>query len=136
MTLIAEMMRRSLLGLGFTAIITFAFLTVMTVQDIEVPVSIIWKNMLGSMVMGIYFGCASLIFDREKWSPLKRTVIHFLLSVIVWLPLAIWLGWVPFAFLTILIGVGTFIIAYLLFWYGSYLYFKKIENEMNHSIKK
>ena len=134
--MIAEMMRRSLLGLGFTAIITFAFLTVMTVQDIEVPVSIIWKNMLGSMVMGIYFGCASLIFDREKWSPLKRTVIHFLLSVIVWLPLAIWMGWVPFEFLTILIGIVTFIIAYLLFWYGSYLYFKKIENEMNHSIKR
>lgn len=130
------MMRRSLLGLGFTAIFTFVILTVMTVQEVEVSVSIVWKNMLGSMVMGIYFGCASLIFDHEEWSPLKKTMTHFLISIIVWLPLAIWLGWLPFQWVTILIGIGIFIIMYVLFWYGTYLYFKKIETEMNHSVKK
>ncbi|WP_338470729.1 DUF3021 domain-containing protein [Niallia sp. XMNu-256] len=134
--MIIEMMRRSLLGLGFTAIFTFVILTVMTVQEVEVSVSIVWKNMLGSMVMGIYFGCASLIFDHEEWSPLKKTMTHFLISIIVWLPLAIWLGWLPFQWVTILIGIGIFIIMYVLFWYGTYLYFKKIETEMNHSVKK
>ena len=134
--MIVEIVRRSIIGLGFSAIITFAILTVMTVQDVEVPISVIWKNILGGMVMGIYFGGASLIFDIEEWSPLKKTAIHFLISIIIWLPLAIWMGWVPFEFVTILIGIGIFIVVYLLFWYGSYLYFKRIENEMNHSVKK
>ncbi|WP_428910038.1 DUF3021 domain-containing protein [Niallia sp. Krafla_26] len=134
--MIVEMVRRSMLGLGFAAIFTFAILTVMMLQDVQVSIPIVWKNMLGSMVMGIYFGCASLIFDIEDWSPLKRTVVHFLISVITWLALAIYMGWVPFELSTILIGIGIFIVVYLLFWYGSYLYFKRIENEMNNSVKK
>lgn len=134
--MIVEIVRRSLIGLGFTAIFTFAILTVMTLKDVQVPISIVWKNTLGGMVMGVYFGSASLIFDIEKWSPLKKTAIHFLISIIIWLPLAIWMGWLPLELVSILAGIGIFIVVYLLFWYGSYLYFKRIENEMNQSVKK
>lgn len=134
--MIVEIARRSMLGLGFAAIITFATLTVMTIQDVQVPISTVWKNMSGSMAMGLYFGIASLIFDLEEWSPLKKTTIHFLISIIIWLPLAIWIGWIPLKLEYILIGVGMFIITYLVFWYGSYLYFKRIETEMNDSVRK
>ncbi|NEU30732.1 DUF3021 domain-containing protein [bacterium LRH843] len=134
--MIVEIIRRSMLGLGFTAIFTFAILTVMTLQDVQVPVSTVWKNMLGSMVMGVYFGSSSLIFDIEKWSPLKKTTIHFLISILIWLPLAIGMGWLPLELIYILVGIGVFVVTYLLFWYGSYFYFKRIENEMNHSVKK
>lgn len=134
--MIFEAMRRSLIGLGFTAIFTFIILTGMTLQDVQIPISTVWQNMLGSMVMGIYFGSASLIFDIEEWSPLKKTAIHFLISITVWLPLAIWMGWLPSEVITILIGIAIFIVVYLLFWSGAYLYFKRIENEMNHSVKR
>lgn len=134
--MMAEVMRRSILGLGFAAIITFIVLTVLMVQDVEVPVSIIWKNMLGSMIMGIYFGGASFIFDLEEWSPLKRTILHFFISIFVWIPLAMWIGWVPLKISSILIGIGTFILTYVVFWYVFYLYFKRIEEEMNHTVKR
>src|SRR5690554_2616719 len=134
--MMAEVMRRSMLGLGFAAIITFIVLTVLMVQDVEVPVSIIWKNMLGSMIMGLCFGGASFIFDLEEWSPLKRTILHFFISIFVWIPLAMWIGWVPLKISSILIGIGTFILTYVVFWYVFYLYFKRIEEEMNHTVKR
>lgn len=134
--MLVEMIRRSMLGLGFSAIFVFVALTIMTLQDVQVPIFIVWKNTLGGMAMGIYFGIASLIFDNEEWSPLKKTIIHFLLSIFIWVPLAIWMGWVPLELVAILIGIGVFIMTYLLFWYGSYLYFKRIENEMNNCVKK
>lgn len=134
--MVVELIRRSLIGLGYSAILTFVILAIMTYQDVQVPVSVIWKNTTGGMVMGIYFGCASLIFEREEWSPLKKTIIHFLLSIAIWLPLAFWMGWVPLQLTSILIGIGSFIVVYLLFWFGSYWYFKRIENEMNHSVRK
>ncbi|MEK3937620.1 DUF3021 domain-containing protein [Sporosarcina sp. FSL W7-1349] len=134
--MIVEVARRSLIGLGYTAIITFSILTAMMFQDVQVPISEIWRNTLGGMAMGIYFGGASLIFEIEEWSPLKKTAFHYLISIIIWLPLGIWMGWLPLQLVPILIGIGTFSVVYLLFWYGSYLYFKRMENEMNHSVKK
>lgn len=134
--LVIEVLKRSMTGLGIATIITFSFFTIMVIQDIQVPTFIIWKNMLGAIVMGLYFGNASLLFEIEKWSPLKQTVIHFLLSIVVWLPITIWLGWLPFNWLALLIGITGFLLVYILFWFSSFLYFKKLESEMNGSIKR
>lgn len=136
MIMVVELARRSLLGLGFTAIFTFAALTAMMMQDLQVPVPIIWKNMLGSMIMAIYFGSSSLLFDIEEWSPLKQTSIHFVLSLLLWLPLAVWMEWLPLKLYPVLAGVGSFILVYLIFWVSFFLYFKKLEKEMNNSMKK
>ena len=131
-----EAMRRSIAGLGFAAIFTFVFLTIFTIQNVEVPVATIWSHMLGSMLMGIYFGSASLIFDIEKWSPLKQLLIHFILSLTLWLPLAMIIGWLPVQTLPIIIGIVSFIVIYLLFWFGIRLYLTKLENDMNRFIRK
>lgn len=130
-----EIVRRSMMGLGFAAMVTFAILTMVMVQNVDVPVSIVWKNMLGSMVLGMYFGTASLIFDYEAWSPLRQTIVHFMLSVSTWLLLALYMGWLPLAVIPIMTGIGIFIMIYLLFWIGAYWYFKKTESEMNRAIR-
>ncbi|MBD8070668.1 DUF3021 domain-containing protein [Bacillus sp. PS06] len=134
--MIVEMIRRSFIGLGFTAIFTFAILTFMMVRDVQASVSVVWLNMLGSMVMGIYFGSSSLIFETENWSPLKQTIVHFVVSLLVWFPLAMFMKWLPLELLPILLGIGIFIAIYLVFWFGSYVYFKYVASEMNHSLRK
>lgn len=106
--MLMELIKRSFIGLGFAAIITFVFLTWMTIEQIDVPVGVIWKNMLGSMIMGIYFGISSAIFDMETWSPLKQTLMHFFLSIIVWLPLAMYLGWIPITPMALFFGIISF----------------------------
>lgn len=134
--MVNEMLRRSFYGLGFAAVITFAFLTAMTIQSIDVGVEVIWKNMLGSMMIGIYFGIASLLFEIERWSPLKQTAVHFVLSIVVWLPLGIYLGWVPLDPVALFVVLVMFIAFYVIFWFAGYLYLKRIENDINQNIKK
>ena len=131
-----KVMGRSLSGLGFAAIITFVALTILMVKGMEVSVTTIWMNMLGSIVMGVYFGSASLIFEIENWSPLKQTVIHFFISLMVWLPIGLCLGWIPFDSISLLISIFLFVVTYLFFWYSTRLYFLKIAKEMNNSVRK
>ncbi|RIW32043.1 DUF3021 domain-containing protein [Bacillus salacetis] len=131
-----DVLRRSLIGLGFTALFTFTALTILKLQDIDAAVSDIWLSMLGSMVMGIYFGASSKLFEVDQWSPLKQTSIHFVISIFIWFPLALYIGWLPFNLIPIVVGIGGFIVVYLIFWFAFYTYFKKVESEMNDSVKR
>ena len=131
-----EMVRRSFFGISFAALFTFIALTIFKVQGIEVPVSVIWSNMLGSLLIGIYFGAASMIFDVERWSPLKQTSVHFLLSCMVFFPIAFTAGWIPFEALAVILGFSIFIALYAMFWFGTRAHLKKLETAMNHSVKK
>lgn len=134
--MIFEIARRSMFGIGFAGILTFIFLTVMTFAGIDATVSVIWLNMLGSLVIGIYFGAASLIFEIEKWSPLKQTIVHFILSITVYFPIAIAVGWIPFSLVPMLAGLGGFILTYSMFWLGISWYLRKIASSLNHSVKR
>src|SRR5690625_5424690 len=94
--MLRKVANRSFMGLGLAYLITFIALTALIVQEIEMTVVEVWIYMLGSMILGVYFGVASLIFEIEKWSPLKQLAVHFVLSVILWLLIAIFIaGWIP-----------------------------------------
>ncbi len=60
--MLGEILHRILIGLGFSSVITFAFLTIFTVQDADVAVFHLWLSMAGNMVLGIYFGVSTFIF--------------------------------------------------------------------------
>ena len=129
--MMAEAFKRSLGGMAFAALITFIFITVLLITETESTILDIWKGMFGSLIMGIYFGSASLIFDNEKWSPLKQTIIHFFLSVTVWLP-----GWVPVGIIPIVMGLVGFVFIYTVFWFVLRSYFSKVEKDLNEHLKK
>ena len=134
--MMAEAFKRSLGGMAFAALITFIFITVLLITETESTILDIWKGRFGSLIMGIYFGSASLIFDNEKWSPLKQTIIHFFLSVTVWLPLALLLGWVPVGIIPIVMGLVGFVFIYTVFWFVLRSYFSKVEKDLNEHLKK
>ncbi|TFB13473.1 DUF3021 domain-containing protein [Filobacillus milosensis] len=134
--MINEALKRSFIGLGFAAIVTFIALTIMMMTGSEQTVATIWENMLGSMLVGVYFGVASLIFEKETWSPLKQTTIHFLVSISIWLPIAFYLGWVPMGVVPLLIAITLFVVSYAMFWLGTRMYFLKLEKEMNRTVSK
>ncbi|KAB7704705.1 DUF3021 family protein [Bacillus aerolatus] len=131
-----EFLKRSSVGVSIAGILTFIALTVMMLNDVEASVSQIWLNMLGSIVIGIYFGTASMLFDIESWSLLKATSIHFVLSLFVYYPLAVYIGWIPLAAVPIILSFVTFTIIYCLFWFGTRLYLRKMERSINASIRK
>jgi len=134
--MIKEVLKRSLIGIAFGGIATFIALTTMKFAHIEGTVSEIWNNMLASFCLGIYFGVASLIFEMEKWSALKQTLVHFTLSIILWLIIGFSLGWLPYNLLSVAVGILIFTFIYIIYWTGFYLYFKKVEESMNKQLQK
>ncbi|WP_162356655.1 DUF3021 domain-containing protein [Metabacillus mangrovi] len=131
-----ELVKRSLIGLGISALITFGALTVLLQLALSAPIQVLWENMLGSMIIGVYFGVSSLIFEVEKWSPLKQLTVHFLLSVSVYFSVAFLTGWVPLSFTATAISASCFIIIYFIIWFSIRNYMKKMESEMNSTLKK
>ncbi|MGD6817903.1 DUF3021 domain-containing protein [Metabacillus sp. 84] len=131
-----QIVKRSLTGLGFSSLFTFAALSVFMGMDVSITVTGLWKHMLGSMVVGIYFGVSSLIFEFEKWSLLKQMVIHFTLSVAAYFTVAVFSGWFPLTWFGAVIAFVSFVIVYFIIWFSIYSYMKKMESSLNSSLRK
>lgn len=84
--------------------------------------------------IGILFGQVNRIFEETDWSITRMTVIHFVVSYVGFVPLAILAGWFPLqlgAFFTFTI---IFILIYIVIWVYHYKQSQKIVDEINQSI--
>lgn len=131
-----EILRRVLGGFGCAAILLLIALTILIANDVELTLQAIRLNLLGSMAMGGYFAVASLIFEYDKWSPLKQIVIHFSLSVLLFFPIALGVGWLPPRLLPMVAGLGMFLVFYLIFWVSFTIYFRRQAKALNDSVSK
>ncbi|MFD2044234.1 DUF3021 domain-containing protein [Ornithinibacillus salinisoli] len=133
--MLIEIFKRSLIGIAVGGIFTFIALTILIIFDIDSSVKEIWTHMLASFLMGIYFGLSSFIYENETWSPLKKTMIHFSLSISFYYIVALSVGWVPLNVVAIILSSLAFILLYSIFWTGYYIYFKKIEASLNKDLE-
>ncbi|WP_405100184.1 DUF3021 domain-containing protein [Oceanobacillus sp. FSL H7-0719] len=131
-----EAIKRSMNGIAFAGIITFAALTVLKFTGTEATVSEIWIHMLLSLIIGIYFGLSSFIFMFNEMSTLKQTGIHFIMSLTVYFIIALLGDWVPLKLVPMLWTSLFFIVIYAVFWTGYYLYYKRIEETLNANLPK
>ncbi|MBH0174045.1 DUF3021 domain-containing protein [Fictibacillus sp. 23RED33] len=124
-------LNKLLIGLSFGAVIFFVALTSYMLFEIEITIKELWLNFTGSLLVGIYFSTASVIFDNEKWSTLKQTSIHFLTSVAFFFPIAILAKWVPVEPSPLIICFLCFLIIYSFIYLIFYFHFKRIERQLN-----
>ncbi|GGJ67473.1 DUF3021 domain-containing protein [Virgibacillus salexigens] len=134
--MVVEILKRSIIGIAIGAIFTFIALTGMIIGDAEASIAEVWKYMLGNLLIGTYFGLSSFLYEFDKWSPLKRTIIHFSLSITVYFIIAFAVDWLPFQPLSFLIGALLFISAYILFWAGAQFFAKRLASSMNEYLDK
>ena len=133
----SDIFNRCLIGISFGALVTFGFLTVFLFIDVETTIEEIWRHMLASMILGVYYGLSSFIWtELDTWSPLKKTVIHFSVSITVYYIIAFTAKWVPIHLSTIIISAIIFSGIYATFWIGYRIYFKKIEASLNQDLQK
>jgi hypothetical protein len=85
--------------------------------------------------IGLLFQFTSLIFTHTDWSITKTTVMHFMISYIGFLPLAILSGWFPLYISAILMFTFIFIIIYFIMWYINYSKAKKMVAAINNVLK-
>lgn len=134
--MVLEGLKRAMMGIAYGGIFTFIILTVIHFTEIETTISQIWISMLCSFILGIYFGISSLIFEEDRWSILKQTVIHFILSISFYMIIALFAGWIPLTIIAILLASLFFAIFYMIYWVSYYFYYKKVEKSLNDSISK
>ncbi|QGH33332.1 DUF3021 family protein [Gracilibacillus salitolerans] len=134
--MIAEGLKRIMIGVAVGSLITFAVTSFMIIQSIDSSIQEIWKHWLASMLIGIFYSFASIIFEREGWSLLKQTVVHSTSTFMVLFPIIILAGWLPFDPLSLLIGLVIFLISYSIMWIGLYFHYKRMARSMNECIDK
>ncbi|GAJ97476.1 DUF3021 domain-containing protein [Geomicrobium sp. JCM 19055] len=134
--MIRELFFRILAGIAAGGFIMFIALTILMINDINPSSHYLWTQMLGSILMGIYFAISALIFENDSMSLLSATAIHYALSIVVWFTIAYAVGWFPFSMTAVAIAISTFTILYCIHWFCFYLYYKRMENKLNQSLKK
>lgn len=67
-------------------------------------------------LIGAIFCNSHFIFSQEEWSLLKRSIIHFLVSISSLGLIGYMLGWVGTSIISILCFFGIFFLIYLIVW--------------------
>ena len=87
-------------------------------------------------LIGILFTYGNNIFTKTDWSITKQTIVHFLVMLLLFLPLAILAGWFPINVGSIVSFIIIFIVIYVAMWIGTYQRNKHLVTEINSSLKK
>ncbi|WP_195267358.1 DUF3021 domain-containing protein [Eubacterium sp. 1001713B170207_170306_E7] len=86
---------------------------------------------LASAALGFICGFGGAVWAVERWSLLKKTIIHFLLLTFTLLPISIACRWVSPGFISILIYFAVFAVLYLIIWIVQYLIIRHKISKMN-----
>ena len=94
------------------------------------------KNSVGSVLCGWFFTVSPLYFENRNLKLSQQTILHFLTVTILYLILALTIGWIPFNIQNILLTFLISIVVYTIFWVAFYLYFKNQARKLNDDLKK
>ncbi|PEA52856.1 permease [Bacillus pseudomycoides] len=123
-------------GMGMAMFYSLLFLGIGYANGMEtIETRTLLINLVVANIIGIIFSIASFVFEREEWSLLKQTIIHFVILLGTFLPVAVWLGWIPNHVSSILICIGIFIFVYFIIWFAMTIYWKKKIEGLNNQLK-
>ena len=86
-------------------------------------------------LLGIVFSLASLVWKEEKFSILKRTIIHFLLTAFTISFVGYKLFWFQRSLQSLSIFFATYFLIYLAIWFIEYTIFKRDVEKLNSKLK-
>lgn len=67
-------------------------------------------------LIGMSFGCCSVIMELERWSMVKQAVVHFALTAVVWIPVSVFC-WGLGRYRSTLVSVGiSLFVTYAVTW--------------------
>jgi hypothetical protein len=89
-----------------------------------------------SGILGSACAVGSLVWQMERWSTLKQTVIHFFVMTLSILPIVYIARWIEHSFKGIASYFGGFIFIYVIVWVVQYFILKEKIKKINGKIKK
>lgn len=99
----------------------------------EISAVIIQYVLVGAI--GVVFAESAMVFNIEKWSFLKKCIMHFLISVIFYIPF-VYLCYMPQNFKSVIIMLINFIFTYAFTWFIQYKVNCRDVKEINERIQK
>lgn len=93
---------------------------------------------MASIICGIGFCVPSIVYENEKIPMSLKVLIHMGTGLIIYLPVAVWIGWIPikYGILPMVITILVMIISSFVIWGGFYLYYKMEAKNINEKIKE
>lgn len=86
--------------------------------------------------IGILFSVSPLLFSIAQWSITRQTIVHFVLTFVVFTPLAILAGWFPLNAFWLSSYILIFVGIYIVMWIISMRHAKKEISELNRLLMK
>ncbi|ARK32698.1 DUF3021 domain-containing protein [Halalkalibacter krulwichiae] len=129
---------QSVVGILFGAFLAvISVMNVVLIGDVnQVEGSVFVTNALGLMFCGWFFAVTPLVFEIRSLSLSMQTLVHFMIVTLLYFLLSFGIGWIQFDLMSVLAGVGIFILIYVLIWTGFYFYFKKEARKLNEELKQ
>ena len=93
-------------------------------------------QMICSLLVGAICGGSSVIWEIEKWSLLKQTLVHFAVIVVPFFGIGYILNWMPHYLYGALGYVGGFIAVYVIMWCSIYFSIKSKIKKMNKHLQE
>lgn len=88
-----------------------------------------------SLFVGAVCGGSSVIWEIEKWSLLKQTLIHFAVISVPFFGIGYVMNWMPHYLYGALGYVGGFVAVYLIMWFSIYFSIKSKIKKMNDQLQ-
>lgn len=108
-----------------------AFMSLFNNEVEALTAAIVLWSIVGSM-----FSISSMIFEKNEWSILKQTFLHFLCTYTGLLALNIFLNWFDYTLENVAEFTLTFFIIYAIVWSVSMIRVKRSLDEINQRLEK
>ena len=97
--------------------------------------AVVFQSIL-SLIYGAAWAGASVIWENERWSILKQTVIHLIICSAATFPIAYFARWMPHNANGVLLYFGIFVVIYIVIWFSQYSSMKKKVQQINERLNK
>jgi uncharacterized membrane protein len=87
-------------------------------------------------VMGFVQAAASTVWDRDDWSLIKQTVVHFFFMVLSMLPIAYLLHWMERSFRGFIIYFSFMVGTYIILWFVIFSFWKYKMDKINKRLNE
>lgn len=87
-----------------------------------------------SLLYGAAWGGASVIWEQEKWSILRMTLTHLIVTSLASFPIAYFMNWMPHDVLGVLIYFSVFFAVYLIVWLSNFLAIRHRIRQINKKV--
>lgn len=93
-------------------------------------------QLICSLIVGAICGGSSVLWEIEKWSLLKQTLVHFVVIIIPFFGIGYIMNWMPHYLFGALGYIGGFIVIYIIMWCSLYFSIKAKIKKMNKQLKE